>query len=71
MHDCDNNDCGGLDSIIHAKWKAMNPGASRVSVNDRIYQWRFRKCGEDRQNLVKKLVTQSRPLLFIPERRIR
>ena len=71
MHDCDNNDCGGLDLIIHAKWKAMNQGASRVSVNDRIQQWCFRKLGEDRQNLVKKLVSQSRPLLFIPARRIR
>lgn len=71
MHDRDNNDCGSLGLIIDAKGKAMNQGSSRISVNDRIHQWCSRKLGEDRQNLVKKLMAQSRPLLFIPECRIR
>ena len=71
MHDCDDNDCAGLDSIINTEGEAMNEGAPCVSVNDGIYQWCFGNRGEGRKNLVKKLMTQPQPLLFIPERRIR
>jgi len=58
MHDGDYYDHAGFDSIINAKWKAMNQGAPRVSMNDLIAQWRLRNDGKGCENLIKKLVTQ-------------
>jgi hypothetical protein len=66
MHYCNNDYFCVLDSVIDTEREVVNHGASSVSMNGRIHDGCLGDRCEDRSNLVEELLSEPRPLPFIP-----